>query len=78
MDSSKDESHVELNSPQQLDCMVSNAMFHQENQILLTVDSSKSRSVSVIKPTGITSTSTFLQGLFLQYLHKAVITIMCL
>ena len=31
-----------------------------------------------MKHTGTTSTSTFLQGLFLQYLHKVVITILCL
>ena len=40
-------------------------MFHQENQILLTVGLSKSISVSVIKPTEITSTNTSLQGLFI-------------
>ena len=54
-------------------------MFHQENQILLIVGSSKSTSVSMTKPTGITvSASTFLQGLFIQYLHKAVNTIVSL
>ena len=46
-------------------------MFYQENQFLLTIGSSKSTSVSMIKPNRITSTSIFLQGLFLQYLHKA-------
>ena len=45
-------------------------MFHHEKRILLTTGSNKSTSVSVIKPTKITSTSTFLQGLFLQYLHE--------
>ena len=47
-------------------------MHHEENQILLTVGSSKSTIVSMIEQTEITSTSTFLQGLFLQYLHKVV------
>ena len=32
----------------------------------------------MINPIGITNTSTFLQSLFLQYVHKAVITIVCL
>ena len=32
----------------------------------------------MINPNGITNTSTFLQGLFLQYLHEAVITIVYL
>ena len=53
-------------------------MFHQEDQILLTVRSSKTTMVSMIKPNGITNTSTFLQGLFLPYLHEAVITIVSL
>ena len=55
-------------------------MFHQENKILLTAGSSKSKSVSVIKPTGITSTIIFLQGLFLQYspIYKVVNTIVSL
>ena len=65
MDNSEDESYDELDSSQQLSCMESNTMFHQENQILLTVGSSKSTSVSVIKPTRIITTSTFLQGLLL-------------
>ena len=53
-------------------------MFYQENQILLTVGSSKSTSVSMIVPTGLTSTSRFLQCLFIQYLHKAINTIVSL
>ena len=53
-------------------------MFHQNNQILLTADSSKSTSVFMLKPTGITSTSIFLQGLFIQYLHNAVSNIVSL
>ena len=78
MDNSKDESYIELDSSQQLDCMESNTIFHQENQILLSLGSNKSTSVSMIKQTKITSTSTFLQGLFIQYLHKTVNTIVYL
>ena len=64
---SVDESHDELNIPQQLGCMESNTMFHQENQIILTVGSSKYTRVSMIKMNGIISKSSkFLQGLFLQ------------
>ena len=78
VDHFEDESHNEVVSPHQLDCMESKIMFHQENQILLIVRSSKSTSKSMTNSIGITNTSTFLQGLFLQYLHKAVITIVCL
>ena len=60
MYNSKDESYDELDSSQQLDCMELDKMLNQENQILLTMGSSKSMSISVIKPTGMTSTSTFL------------------
>ena len=55
-----------------------NKIVHQQNQILLSVGSSNSTRVSANKHTGLTNTSTFLQGLFLQYLHKVVITILCL
>ena len=65
VDNSEYESHGEVDSPHQLDYMKLNPMFHQENQILLTVGSSQSTSVSVNKYTKITSRSTFLQGLFL-------------
>ena len=58
--------------------MESNTMFHQDNEILLTAESSESTSVSVIKPTGITSTSIFLQGLFVKNLHKGVSTVVSL
>ena len=58
--------------------MEPNTMFHQENKILLTAGSYKSTSSSMIKPTGIISTSMFLQGSFIQYLHKAVHTIVSL
>ena len=47
--------------------MESNKIVDQKNQILLTVGSKNSTSVSVNKHTGITSTSTILQDLFLQY-----------
>ena len=46
-----------------------------ENQDILTKESSNSTSVSV---TGLTSTSTFLQGLILQYLYETIVTILCL
>ena len=39
VDNSEDENHNEVDSPQQLGCMESNTMFHQNNQILLTVGS---------------------------------------
>ena len=57
--------------------MRSNKIIEEENQNLLTIWSSNSTSVSV-KHNGTTSTSTFLQCLFIQYLHKVVITILCL
>ena len=72
MDKSEDKSYDELDYSQQLDCMELNIIFHQEDQILLTVGSSKSTSVSMIKPAGLTSTSRFLQGLFIQYLHENI------
>ena len=65
VDNTEDESYNKLDSSQPLDYIESNTMFHQENKILLTVGSSKSMSVAMIKLTGITSTSTFLQGLFI-------------
>ena len=49
MDNSEDESYHELDSSQQIDYMESNMMFHQDNQIILTVGSNKSIGVSVIK-----------------------------
>ena len=76
-DDSEDESYDELDSSKQLNGMESNRIVDQGNQNLLTVESSKSTSVSV-KYTGTTSTGTFLQGLFQQYLHEVVITILCL
>ena len=57
--------------------MESNKIVDQGNQILLRVGSCKSTSISM-KYNGTTNTSTFLQGLFLLYLHEAVITILCL
>ena len=74
-DNSKDESHDELDSSPQLIDMKPNKIVNQENQILLHMGSSNSASVFT---TQLTSTSTRLQGLFLQYLHKAVISILCL
>ena len=58
-DNSEDESYDELDSSQQLNGMKWNKIDDQENQNLLTVESSKSTSVSM-KHTGTTSTSTFL------------------
>ena len=57
--------------------MGSYKIIEQENQNLLTMGSSNSTRVSV-KHNGTTSTSTFLQCLFTQYLHKVAITILCL
>ena len=58
--------------------MESNKIVDQENQILLSVGSSNSTSVSVNKHIRLTSTSAFLQGLFLHYLHEVVNTIVSL
>ena len=52
--------------------MEPNTIVYQEDHIILTKVSSNSTSVSTA---GLTSVSTFVQGLYLQYLHKAVITI---
>ena len=78
MDNSEDERYNKLDSSQQLDGIESNTIFHQENEILLTVEPSKSVSVSVIKPTRIIIISTFLQGLFLRYLHKDISNVVSL
>ena len=75
---SEDENHDELDSSPQLNGMKPNKIIDQENQILLTVGSSNFTRISVNKHTGITSTSTSLQDLFLQYLHKTIMTILCL
>ena len=77
-DNSEDEDYNELYSSQQLNGMESNKIINQENQILLIVGSSNSTSIFVNKHNGITNTSTPIQGLFLQYLHKVVITILCI
>ena len=68
----KDNSRDELDSSQQLDSMDSKIIIQQENQILLTVESSKSMSVSMIKNIGITSASTFIQGWFIRYLLEVI------
>ena len=75
MDNSEDKSHGESDSLQQLKDLKSNKIVDHEDQVILTKESYNSTSVSV---TGLTSTGTFLQGLFLQYLHETVITILCL
>ena len=74
---SEDESNDELDNSQQLNGMELNKIVIQKNQTLLTVESSKSASISM-KHTALTNTCIFLQGLFLQCLHKAIITILCL
>ena len=74
-DNSKDGSHGELDSSQQLKDLKSNKIINHEDQDILTKELNSSTSVSVA---GLTSTGTFMQGLFLQYLHKTVVTILCL
>ena len=56
VNNSADDSYGELNSSQQLNGME-------------TMGSSISTNVSANKHAGLTSTSIFLQGLFIQYLH---------
>ena len=69
-DNSEDGSHGELNSSQQLKYLKSKNIVNYEDQDILTKESSNSTSVSL---SGLTSTNTILQGLFLQYLHETVI-----
>ena len=64
----EDESDYELDSSQQLNVMGLNKIIDQGDQVILTKGSSNSTSVSM---TGLTRAITFLQGLFLQYQHKA-------
>ena len=52
-----------------------NKIVNHEDKVILTKESYNSTSVSV---TGLTSTGTSLQALFLQYLYKTVVTILCL
>ena len=73
----EDESDNGLDSSQQLNGIESNKIFKQENQTLLTMESSKSTSVSV-KHSGITSTSMSIQELFLEYQHEVVTAILYL
>ena len=77
-DSSVDKSHGELDSSKQLRDLKSNKIVNQENQILLSKESSNSTIASANTHTGLTSTSTPLPDYFLQYLHKTVVTILCL
>ena len=74
-DNSEDGGHGKLDSSQQLKDLKSNKIVNHEDQVILTKESNNSTRVSV---TGLTSTSTFLQGLFLLYLHKTIINILCL
>ena len=77
MDDFEDKSYDELDCSQHLNGMESYKIIEQENQNLLTMGLSNSTRVSV-KHNRTTSTSTFLQCLFTQYLHKVIITILCL
>ena len=63
-DSSVDKSHGESDSSQQLKGLKSNQIVHQENQILLSEESSNSTILSANNHTGLTSTSTPKQGFF--------------
>ena len=74
-DNSKDDNHDELDSSPQLIDMKSNKIINQENQIPLHMESSNSTSGST---TELTSTNVHLQGLFLLYLQKTAINILCL
>ena len=64
-----------MDSSQHFGGLKLNKIVNQEDQVLLTEESYNSTSLSV---TGLLSTGTSLQGLFLQYLYKTVITILCL
>ena len=64
-DNSENGSHGELDSSQQLGDLKSNKIVNHEDQVIMTKESYNYTSVSV---TGLTSTGTFLQDLFLQYL----------
>ena len=75
--SSEDENHHKIDNPQQLNGIKLNEIVDQENQNLLTVRSCKSISTSV-KHVRTTCTSTFLQCLCPQHIHKAVIITLCL
>ena len=72
---SEDENYDELDNSQQINDMESNTIIDQEDQVLLVEGSNNSTSVSA---TGLTSVRTCLQGLFLQYLHKIIVTTLCL
>ena len=63
-DSSVDKSHGKSNSSQQLKHFKLNKIVDQEIQILLCEESSNSAIVSANNHTGLTSTSTPIQGLF--------------
>ena len=77
MDNFEDQSNDDLDSSQQLDGMELNTMVQQENRILLTMESSKSMSISVTKHTGITSTSMFIKVFFYSIYIKASL-LLCL
>ena len=64
-----------MDSSQQLEDLKSNKIINHEDPIILTKEPYNSTSVSV---TRLTITGTSLQGLFLQYLYKTLVTILCL
>ena len=78
MDDSEDESYDEMDCSQQLNSMESYKIIEQENQNLLPMGLMSSSTRVSVKHNGTTSTSTFLQCLFTQYLCEAVITILYL
>ena len=63
---------ITINMTVKFQAMIRIIMKNHEDRDVLTKESNNSTSVSV---TGLTSTSTFIQDLFLQYLYKTVITI---
>ena len=85
-DNSEDGGHDELDNSQHPDDLKSYRIVNHEDQVILTQESYNSTSVSVTRLTNIDTflPSLFLrclykiQGLSLQYLHKTVITILCL
>ena len=78
MNNSEHESYNDLDSSQQIDTMKSDTRFHLENKILQSVELSISTNISIIKPTGVTIISTFLQNLFLQHFLKGFTMVLSL
>ena len=85
-DNSEDGNHHGLDNSQYLDGLKLDKTVNHEDQVILIKGSYNSISVSV---TGLTNVDTYIpslfllclnkiQGLSLQYLHKTIITILCL